>query len=170
MTVGTALARDRRPPLRAPSAPPGSLTEPTILLLGPEPRLARNLEARLGARVRTAESSDETDGVGIDVVVVAGPYPLSTLTDVRVHPRLSHLPVVLVAPGRRIDRRGWDAVNVRPVVEIDRPVERTIMAIRDLLGVSPTDGGPRPRSLQVIPGREGRREPGSATRREGDEG
>src|ERR1051326_648302 len=67
-----------------------------VLVLGDEGQLAEALKIMLGPlfRVRTSHTAAEAEGIGVDVVVVAGSHPLEELTEVRVHPRLFELPVV----------------------------------------------------------------------------
>lgn len=73
----------------------------------------------LGVRVRTVHTAAETEGIGVDVVVVSGRYPMEELTEVRVHPRLYDRPVVLVAAGRTLPPRVWHAIDVWPVTRHD---------------------------------------------------
>lgn len=106
---------------------------PIVLAIGDE-RFARRLGEHLpDMRTRSIQAPDETDGYGVDLIIVVGAYPLSTLTDVLVHPSLSRLPVVLVAPGRDIDRRGWESGHVHVVLDREDPLTSAPEYIRERL-------------------------------------
>jgi hypothetical protein len=71
-------------------------TRPRLLVLGDE-YLATLLRAALeDVTVEFAETSDETEGRNIALAVVAGMFPLLEATQVRVHPVLADVPVVIV--------------------------------------------------------------------------
>jgi hypothetical protein len=87
----------------------------TVLLFGNDSFLATCLEERLGEfgiTVRQAPTPYDTEGIGVDVVVLDNGAQLS---DVHVHPRLYATPVVLVAPGKSLRAEQWQAVGVWPV-------------------------------------------------------
>ena len=85
----------------------------TVLILGADERLAAALAALLpGLRVRQAQSAVDTEGLGVDVVVIAGQHPFDELTEVRVHPELCSTPVALVAPGHQVAAREWQSDDV----------------------------------------------------------
>jgi hypothetical protein len=88
----------------------------TVLVLGADENLARALELIIqGIRVKVAPTAVDTEGIGIDVVVIAGQQPLQDLTEVRVHPHLHDTPVVLVTHDHPLGAQHWGAVNVWPV-------------------------------------------------------
>ncbi|HYZ91577.1 MAG TPA: hypothetical protein VFA34_04180 [Actinomycetota bacterium] len=87
-----------------------------VLVLGSDERLERALELMIpGIIVRGCRGATDTEGLAVDVVVIAGPQPIAELTEVRVHPNLYAKPVVLVAPGHRMSQQEWQAVGVWPV-------------------------------------------------------
>jgi hypothetical protein len=92
-----------------------------VLVLGDDGELGELIRLVLGPtyRVRTSRTAAETEGVGVDVVVVSGSHPLEELTEVRVHPRLFDLPVVLVAPGRKLSAAEWRAEHVWVITRRD---------------------------------------------------
>jgi len=84
-----------------------------ILLLGENGSLASSLEDGLkGASVRSACCVADTEGIGADIVVIACDHPFEELSQVRVHPHLFSLPVVLVAPGENLDESLWRRAGV----------------------------------------------------------
>ena len=88
----------------------------TVLVLGAEPAFTKTLELLLeGVRVRHAHTAAETEGLGVDVVLIAGDYPLEELTEVRVHPQLFEKAIVLVAPGRAMNIGDWRSFDVWPI-------------------------------------------------------
>jgi hypothetical protein len=91
----------------------------TVLVIGADNGLALALERMLPeAQVREVRSPADTEGLDTDVVVVAGPHPLDQLAEVRVHPNLHDRPVVLAAPGHRLSRKDWRAIDVWPITEM----------------------------------------------------
>lgn len=135
---------------------------PTVLVIGDE-RFARRLGEHLpDSRVRHIQAPDETDGFGVDLILIADAYPLSTLADVLVHPSLSRLPVVLVAPGRDIDRRGWGAGPVHVVVDGEDPLTSAAEYIRERFRSEPLDDHLLVRSVPTA-GRSVRSDPLSAS-------
>lgn len=100
-----------------------------VLVIG-DAGLAKAIEFLLDLEVGAVRAAAQTEGIGVDVVVVAGDYPMPELTEVRVHPRLYDRPVVLVAPGHELPRGVWRAIDVWPVTRTDPEatdeVKRTI--------------------------------------------
>src|SRR5207245_6617127 len=87
-----------------------------LLVLGADDRLTMALERLVpGARFKTARTAAETEGLGIEAVVIAGQHPFEELTQVRVHPRLYDAPVVLVAPGHKLPADDWHDAKVWPL-------------------------------------------------------
>jgi hypothetical protein len=110
----------------------------TVLVLGANSNLTTTLELLLdGVRVRHAHTAAETEGLGVDVVVVAGDYPLEELSEVRVHPLLFEKPVVLVAPGRPLHTQDWRGFDIWPVTDCGPGVLDEIL---ELVGVLLTKG------------------------------
>lgn len=140
----------------APSRQPRTAPAATLLVVGDE-QFARSLLEQLpGIRVRSVRAPDETHGFGVDLVLVAGAYPLSTLVDVLVHPGLSDLPVVLVAPGRHIDRHGWQDARVHVVGDREAPWASAADRVRELLRARPAEP-----DLQLVQSRRGTARPGA---------
>lgn len=105
----------------------------TVLVLGTDDNLVTTLEALVGGvRFRHAHTAAETEGLDIDIVVVAGDYPIEELTEVRVHPRLFEKPVVLVAPGRALHSWDWRSYDVWPVTTCGLGI---LDEITDLIGM-----------------------------------
>lgn len=89
-----------------------------VLVIGSDERLRHALEFFVDeARVRLVDSPSETEGLDTDVVVIAGLQPMADLKEVRVHPMLHSTPVVLLAPGQRLDEQDWTATQVYPITE-----------------------------------------------------
>jgi hypothetical protein len=72
---------------------------PRVLVLGGPDGLCGALELLLmgRAQVGRADAADDTEGIGVDVVVAAGREALEHVKDVRVHPRLHRAPAVVLA-------------------------------------------------------------------------
>ena len=91
---------------------------PHVLLIGSDPALAARLaEALRPAVVRTALAANETEGLGVDIVVIAAEFPLYELTEVAVHPTLNDKSVVVYAPDRRFARDGSLVASVRSITD-----------------------------------------------------
>jgi hypothetical protein len=106
-----------------------------ILLVGANERLQRSLEGELdGVSVRTACCVADTEGREIDTVVIANDHPFEELTQVRVHPYLYDMPVVLLAPGHRVAIVEWKRSRVWPVTStgIDQ-LDDLVRAIGEVL-------------------------------------
>jgi hypothetical protein len=71
-----------------------------VLVLGDAQGLLEALELLLlgRARVRHAPAAGETEGIGVDVVVVTGPGASEHVRDIQVHPRLRSVPTVALSP------------------------------------------------------------------------
>lgn len=72
-----------------------------------------------GAVVRGVETAALTEGLAVDVVVIAGSHPMEELAAVRVHPRLYDVPVLLFAPGRTLPARDRQPTGALPVTTTD---------------------------------------------------
>lgn len=123
-----------------------------VLVLGEPARFVREIAQRMGRDIDVvyATTADETEGIGVDVVVAAGRFPLAELTSVRVHPTLHALPVVLVVPGRRLDPGVWRRADVTLVQtprdiagHIASAVHRTLLRRRARLTQTPARAGER---------------------------
>lgn len=116
---------------------------PTILVVD-DPELAVVLADRLPRiRVREVATVDEAEGGNIDLVVVSGPEAVHELRSLRVHPRLSGVPIVALSS--RPDARLHDADIVLPGPEaLEQIVSRSIAGLRqvpDTLGSAPPPVG-----------------------------
>lgn len=78
---------------------------PRLLVLGDE-KLAQRIRVALPEVViDSAETADESEGLNIAAVVIAGVFPLLEATQVRVHPSLlEDIPMIVVAPSRMYAR------------------------------------------------------------------
>lgn len=70
---------------------------------------------------RYERSVIETEGFGIDVVVVACAFPLVELTEVRVHPALCDKPVILFDPAYPLSS-DWEGSDVWLVTDARPPL------------------------------------------------
>ncbi len=68
-----------------------------------------------GITVRSTHTASETEGLGADVIFVAGEHPFDELTEIRVHPNLYATPVVLYCPGHKTADQRWQSMDVWPV-------------------------------------------------------
>lgn len=87
--------------MKAAEALRGTGYEPfaTVLVLTDHADLVSRLARRLPRlRIRSAACPYDSEGIGVDAVVIATPYPHRDLADIRVHPRLHSAPVVVVSP------------------------------------------------------------------------
>ena len=113
----------------------GSTMDGNVLVLGADDRFPASLERLIpGIAVRTAHTAAETEGLDVDVVVIAGPHPVGELTEVRVHPNLYEPPVVLFCPGHRMNLEDWGSVDVWPVTSrgftaLDEVIERVALLL-----------------------------------------
>lgn len=109
-------------------------TRGTVLLVGLHAILSTRLRDRLlreGFEVREAPTADDTEGLGVHLVVVDSGLNLS---DVRVHPRLHEVPVVLIAPQRSLKVEHWSSSSVWPVTSPPSAiVSDTVAAVRRML-------------------------------------
>lgn len=87
-----------------------------VLVVGADERLSKALEFFVpGITVKAVDRAVDTEGLGVDVVVIAGDHPLEELTEVRVHPNLYAAPIVLFAPGHSFSELDWHRMDVWPV-------------------------------------------------------
>lgn len=109
-------------------------TRGTVLLVGLHAILSARLRDRLvreGFEIREAPTAYDTEGIGVHLVVVDSGVNLS---DVRVHPRLHDVPVVLIAPERPLRAEHWGSAGVWPVTSAPPAiVSDTVAAVRRML-------------------------------------
>jgi hypothetical protein len=106
---------------------------PHVLLIGSDPALGARLgDALQPAVVRSVVSANDTEGLGVDIVVIAAEFPLYELTEVAVHPTLNDKPVVIYAPGRRFARDGSIVGNVRSITDARDPFAQLVDELNSL--------------------------------------
>jgi hypothetical protein len=107
---------------------------PRVLVIDETEAFGTELQARLGnVLIRTAPSPDDTEGIGVDVIVVAGPYPVRQLAEIRVHPELATLPVILIAPNRPLGDSLLPDPYTVPVTAAPDTVGRTAALLERLV-------------------------------------
>lgn len=62
--------------------------------------------------LRSVATTSDTEGLGVDLVIVGGRSRLSELFEIRVHPQLSDKPVIMLRPGYPLAELDWAALNV----------------------------------------------------------
>jgi hypothetical protein len=112
---------------RRPEARVLVIAEDRNVCLGIEDTLATSIE------VRSVRGATDTEGVGIEVVVLGGSFPLAELVEVRAHPHLFDKPIVLFAPGKDLPAMDWRSMKVSPVLTTDDPTGTLIGRVRELL-------------------------------------
>jgi hypothetical protein len=104
--------------------PPGTLPrlgtpslQAQVLIIASHIETCNEITALLppGVESRFVRAASETEGLGAQVVVIGGEFPIPELSEVRVHPRLFDKPVVLFAPGKDLPALDWDSLSVWPV-------------------------------------------------------
>ena len=83
--------------------------------------------------VRSVRGAGETEGVGVEVVVIGGSFPIAELFEVRAHPNLCDKPVVLFAPGKEITPMDWRFMQVTPVLGLTDPAGSLVGRVHELL-------------------------------------
>lgn len=105
-----------------------------VLLVGPDERFTATFAKLVpGATVRHAHEAVDTEGIGVDLVVIAGSHPLSELDQVRVHPNLFDKPVVVIAPGRRVPNEVWHDPSVWPLTSVGPQLREELVTRVDWL-------------------------------------
>ncbi len=117
-----------------------------MLIIAAHKTTRRELELSLPEAIprRSVATAPETKGLGSQVIVVAGDFPLVELGQVRAHPRLQGVPVVLFAPGQDLPVMDWPSFSVWPVIIEHNAVGQLVGHIRRLLavtGCAPTGAG-----------------------------
>jgi len=122
-------ARAHVPSLDATNAP-----GPHVLIIAAHPRTRLELERSFpeGIPTRSVATPAETEGLGSEVVVVAGDFPIADLLEVRAHPGLHDKPVVLFAPCKDIPARDWEADRAWPVLSEHNALGQLIEHVRHL--------------------------------------
>jgi hypothetical protein len=82
---------------------------------------------------RYVSCGSDTEGIGTEVVVIGGPFPLAELAEVRAHPQLFDKPVVLFAPGRDLPDLDWRSLNVWPVSDTKGATDELVGHVHRLL-------------------------------------
>jgi len=100
-----------------------------------------------GILTRSVGAALETEGLGSEVVVVGGDFPLAELLEVRAHPRLHDKPVVLFAPCKDIPAMDWESNLVWPVLAEHNALGQLIKHVRRLLSQTDRDFSPREAAL-----------------------
>jgi hypothetical protein len=88
---------------------------------------------------RSVSTASDTEGIGTEVVVIGGSFPLAELAEVRAHPQLFDKPVVLFAPGRDLPDMEWPSLNVWPVSGTEGAADELVGHVHRLLRCA--DGG-----------------------------
>ena len=97
---------------------------------------------REAVAVRSVRSVSETEGVGVDVVVLGGSFPIAELFEVRAHPSLFDKPVVLFAPGKEIPPMDWRFMQVTPVLRSTDATGALLARVDELLNARTPEGVP----------------------------
>ena len=108
------------------------LTVASVLVIGDE-ALETSLRARLPAAVglRFVATTSETEGIGIDLVVIGGRAPITEAVEVGVHPTLFDKPVVLIHSEQKragFDRRLRD-LHLLPANADDDTLSQAVMGL-----------------------------------------
>jgi hypothetical protein len=92
------------------------VTAPVLIIAQDEAdRLELELLLHPPLLTRSVRAAADTEGRGVEVIVVGGAFPLAEVTEVRAHPQLFDKPVVLFVPGRTLTSLDWRSANVWPV-------------------------------------------------------
>jgi hypothetical protein len=106
-----------------------------VLIVAPDQDECLELELSLPVAItaKSVRAASDTEGLGIEVVVIAGASALSELVEVRVHPQLYDKPVVLFLPGRDLPPVEWRSIRAWPVTDDSNAVESLVWHVRRLL-------------------------------------
>lgn len=113
-----------------------------MLVIGDE-RLASTVRPLLPeVTVEYAETSEESEGLGVSLVVIAGIYPLLEAAQIRVHPGLSDAPAIVLAPSH-LRSDALSALRI-DVVDLSADVLTLVAAISERLEATATSPGQPP--------------------------
>ena len=108
-----------------------------ILVLGSDAvSLAAGISQRRAERVFWAVCADDVRSRSAGVVIITGRTPIIDLVDVRSHPDLSEVPVIVCSTRLGASERRWRAHNVSLVSEPDDVASRCSLLIDELLAAS----------------------------------
>jgi hypothetical protein len=112
-----------------------------VLIIANHHQARAELELALPYTVstRSVDGASDTEGIGTQVVVIGGPFPLAELVEVRAHPRLFDKPVVLFAPGKDLPEMDWPSMHVWPVVSEQDPTRQVVQHVQQLLAATGSD-------------------------------
>lgn len=112
-----------------------------VLIVAAHTNTRRELERALpdGIRRRSVGSAPETEGIGAEIVVVGGDFPMAELIEVRAHPRLFNKPVVLFAPSKQLPAIDWQSASVWPVITEHNAMGQLIGHVRRLMSGAALD-------------------------------
>jgi hypothetical protein len=109
--------------------------DPHVLIIAAHENARRELELSLPDSVprRSVDTAPQAEGLGSEVVVVGGDFPLAELIEVRAHPRLCDTPVVLFAPGKDLPKLDWQSASVWPVIDEHNAMGQLVGHVRRLM-------------------------------------
>jgi len=122
---------------------------PHVLIVASHEKTRLELERSFppGIQTRSVSAAPETEGLGSEVVVVGGDFPLAALVEVRTHPRLYDKPVVVFAPCKDLPAMDWESNLVWPVLEEHNAIGQLVEHVRRLLSKT-CDDRVRPGSIE----------------------
>jgi hypothetical protein len=108
---------------------------PHVLIVAAHEKTRLELERAFpqGIPTRSVSAAPETEGLGSEVVVVGGDFPLAELHEVRAHPGLYDKPVVLFAPCKEMPAMDWESNLVWPVLVEHNALGQLVTHVRRLL-------------------------------------